>query len=354
MRVCFFIPSFSDGGAQIQCARLINEFRRRNDVEVSLVYLHAGVHDGLLDIPEAARHILPSRSNFDPRISTRLAAVLRENQIDILISWLNASDVHAYFASRMVPSVKWIMTERDSAYPSTFRFWLRRTLGRRAPAIVSNSKAGDTFWRQNRAKGKRFIVTNIVDETTISEMKAPVAGERKIVVSVGRLEEQKNPLITAVAFSTLAMRRPDMEFWIVGEGRERDKIEAVISEAGTSSQVRLLGFRHDVKSILRDASIFASFSHHEGQPNVVLESVTAGTTVVLSAIPEHQDLMGSDYPFYVKNRGDARACADMIERAVDDEASAAHLNFARARLAMMTPDKVADAYLDIFRRMMKA
>ena len=51
--------------------------------------------------------------------------------------------------SALATRTPWIMTERASApaYPRSAKTFLRQQVARRADAIVSNSAAGDQYWR---------------------------------------------------------------------------------------------------------------------------------------------------------------------------------------------------------------
>lgn len=354
LRVCFFIPSLSDGGAQKQCAYLINALRGRDDLDVVFVRLHTGLHDSLLELESDKTYTIHCRSNFDPLIAIRLRDILTETGSQVLISWLHASDVHSYFATRTKRSVKWIMTERDSAYPAKLRYWVREKLGRRADAIVSNSHAGDDYWQRNDARGRRYVVTNIVHPGAPAQLPVETNVAQRTVAFIGRLETQKNVLSVTRAFCILALRRRDLEFVIVGQGSLKSEIEAVIRESGADGRVRLLGFQPNVRALMRHASTVVSLSHHEGQPNVVLECIAEGVPLVLSRIPEHRDLLGDDYPFYVVNRSDERECAEMIEAAVDAENSTQFLKHGRQILREMTPRAVADRYIDVFREVVDA
>lgn len=345
VKVCFFIPALSDGGAQKQCIYLLNELQLRDDIELVLIRNGEGVHDHLLNTDRLEVCHIRVGSNYDPRVLLNLVRVIRRTKPDILISWLHASDVYSYFARRAFPRLKWLMTERDSNYPDELRYKVRERLGRHADGIVSNSRAGDEYWAARRARGARYVVNNIVTRAP-SESVSSIRAQN--VLFVGRLEEQKNPIVVARAFCELAARRSDLRFQMVGEGSTREALESIIRDAGLAHRVELPGFRDDVRSLIATARLVVSLSEHEGSPNVLLESVSAGTPIVASSIAPHHELLGPDYPFLVEQWRDPHHAANMIERAVDDPAAADALAFAQSRVAAMTPQAVADHYMAIF------
>ncbi|HEX2941812.1 MAG TPA: glycosyltransferase, partial [Rhodopila sp.] len=102
------------------------------------------------------------------------------------------------------------------------------------------------------------------------------------LISVGGLIERKGHHRTIEAMRQL----PGFTLMIVGEGPERDRLQALIARHRLADRVRLLGPRphRDLPALYgaADASVLAS--SREGWANVLLESMACGTPVVASNI----------------------------------------------------------------------
>jgi glycosyltransferase involved in cell wall biosynthesis len=94
-----------------------------------------------------------------------------------------------------------------------------------------------------------------------------------LVVSVGRLERQKNPSMLVNAIESI----PDAKLLMVGQGNLRANLEG-------RSRVHLLGVRDDVPEILAAADIFALVSDWEGLPLALIEAMAAGLPVVATSV----------------------------------------------------------------------
>ncbi|UPK25704.1 glycosyltransferase [Bradyrhizobium sp. 195] len=327
---------------------MLNELQKRDDIELHLIHFYTGVHDHLLQNINLKIHRIPVRSNYDPRNILSLRALIRKIQPDILLSWLHACDAYSFFVRLGTAGLTWIMTERDSKYPPDFRYWLRRRLGVFADGIIANSEKGKLYWIEAGAARPCFVIPNIVQPHALID--SSIASNS--VVYAGRLEPQKNVPIVVQAFCALAKRRPDLRFTILGDGSLRSELQGIVLRAGLSDRIDFLGFRQDISAYLSKAAVVVSLSHHEGLPNVLLESVAAGSKIVASNIPEHRELLGPDYPFYVSNRDDPIACADIVEMALLSGPSNA-MEFAISRIANMTPEKIAASYANSFRSMVR-
>jgi glycosyltransferase involved in cell wall biosynthesis len=350
-RICFLIPDFADGGAQKQCIYLLNELQRDAELDLTLIHLRGGVHEDLLRRERLRLIQLPITSSYDPRNVLRLRAVLRDVRPQILLTWLHSCDVFGYFISRSMPGMRWIMTERDSSYPADPRFVVRRLLGRFADGVVANSDKGLEYWRRAGARGPLFVTSNIVKiQAGCTDI---VASRPRRVAMIGRLEPQKNASTTIAAFCRLAAERPDVEFAVIGDGNELAALRQRAADAGAADRIAFMGFRKDVADQIAASGVIVSMSHHEGLPNVMLESVAADRLVVASDIPEHRALLGDDYPFYVVERQDVAAVASAIAAALDARDDTSPLFAAKRRVAAMTPTTVGEAYRNIFDQVME-
>ncbi len=117
------------------------------------------------------------------------------------------------------------------------------------------------------------------------------------ILSVGRLAEQKGHRIAVEAVAGLRVRRPNVRYDIVGEGSQREPLEALIRERGLEAHVRLLGQRShaDVHARLEGAHVFLQPSvrgrtgSREALGVAVLEAQASGVPVLasdLGGLPE--------------------------------------------------------------------
>ncbi|WP_421850550.1 glycosyltransferase [Novosphingobium sp.] len=344
LKVAFLIPGFSDGGAQRQCVLLLNALQADPDLDLRLIHFYDGVHFDLLRHDRLSVQRFDSGSNYDPRKVWRVWRALRRDPPEVLMTWLHACDVYGYALHRLMPDMAWVMTERDSAYPNEMRYNLRRKLGRYADVIVANSVKGAAYWQAAGATCPIETVPNIV---LVGGSEAPALPPVPRVVTIGRLEPQKNPRTVVEAFAMLATEHTALDLAVIGGGAEEPSLKALAAAEGAGERIEFMGFRKDVPDQLANSTIVVSMSHNEGLPNVLLETVAAGRLVVVSDIPEHRELFGPDYPHYVAQRTDPSAVAAAVNRALRAPGEARHLAYARARLDMMKPEIVADRYRSI-------
>jgi glycosyltransferase involved in cell wall biosynthesis len=200
------------------------------------------------------------------------------------------------------------------------------------------------LWR--RLVGKRHrIVQNAADfdrvDRALEGRPAGRNGNGFGVVSVGRLEEVKDPLTLLEAFRRVP-GEPRLAF--VGTGSLEAEVAGAVASSGLYGRVELTGLvpRDDVFARCADASLFVSASLGEGLPVAVIEAMATGCPVVLSDIPPHREVAeGLDIVPFVRT-GDVEGFAQEIDRfrsMPDDERAAIGLKCSeavRARFGLPT------------------
>lgn len=108
------------------------------------------------------------------------------------------------------------------------------------------------------------------------------------IVSVGRLDTQKDPALMLDAFTRVVRDGHDVHWLVVGDGKLRADIERDARAAGVADRVHLLGLQPAgrIAELLRAADLFALSSAYEGMPMAVLEALGCGLPVVTTDVGE--------------------------------------------------------------------
>lgn len=108
------------------------------------------------------------------------------------------------------------------------------------------------------------------------------------IVMVGRLCEQKNPLLLLNAFCSL---QDNYQLYYIGDGPLRTEIEKEILNKKLNERVKILGWVDNVPEVLPSFDIFVLPSRWEGMPLAMLEAMASGLPVISSDIPSNRFLI---------------------------------------------------------------
>ena len=178
-----------------------------------------------------------------------------------------------------------------------------------------------------------------VDHPWLSDTAIPV------VMAAGRLSRVKDFPTLLEAFARLrAMRR--CRLMILGQGRQRRKLERLARTLGVASDVEFTGFVDNPYAYLARASMFVVSSLREGGPNVLIEALACGTPVVATDCPygPREILEGGRWGALVPV-GDAPALAEAIDAALRDPLPGAALKRAAERYSV---EQSTRSYLQAF------
>jgi teichuronic acid biosynthesis glycosyltransferase TuaC len=147
--------------------------------------------------------------------------------------------------------------------------------------VIANGVDPDRFHAVDRATARREL---------------GIPDDAQVIVSVGSLVPVKSHTLLITAVAELAKRNPKLRLYIVGEGKMRAKLTALVHEQNLQECVFLVGSRPNETLRLwysaADVSCLASL--REGMPNVVLEALACGAPVVATRVGGVGEVLASE------------------------------------------------------------
>jgi glycosyltransferase involved in cell wall biosynthesis len=160
------------------------------------------------------------------------------------------------------------------------------------------------------------------------------------ILSVGRLDEEKNPLLLAQALRYLSADGGTWRLTVCGEGPMAGALEAELERLGIGDRADLRGYvaqDDGLGRVYRDSHAFLHVSWTEGLPQVLLEAFAAGLPTVATDVGGIRQAVG-DAAVLIPPGDPEAAVAALEEIAADPEL--------RSRLIAAGHDYVASRTLD--------
>jgi glycosyltransferase involved in cell wall biosynthesis len=299
-RVTMVTPGFppDTGGVEAHTGHLVRELTARG-VDVQVLTGRRGLERAATEVRDGVRiRSFPTWRTNEMSISPRLLlAGLRAARGADLVH------VHSYHAACGFTALSGYLTpvvftphyhgdghsRPAKAMHRAYRF-VGMLLFHAARAVVCVSDAErDAVVRDFPATaGRTHVVPNGVDTVAVRSAR-PFAGQRRTILSLGRLERYKR---VAVLLRALPAIPVDVQLVVVGDGSQREELRRLAVELGIDDRVRFLG-RIDTDEVhrwLRTAAVLVSLSDHEAFGMAPVEAAAAGARVVLSDIPAHREI----------------------------------------------------------------
>ena len=358
IRVLEVLATLKRAGAErvaVELARGLDRTRFETAV-VSLYDPFPGGLEPLLEEAGIRTWHLHKRKGFDPRMWPRLARVLREFRPDIV-------HTHSYvlrYAAPVARPAAVVHTVHNLAEREVDAFgrWVNRLAFRRGAAPVAVGKEIARSFRRVYGFEVAATIPNGIAPTH------PMPGARAVwrsahgfgeddvlIVSVARLEAQKDPLGLIQAFARLVQRDSRCHLLLAGAGALENAARECAERCGVSGRVHFLGVCGDVPDLLAAADLFALASRWEGSPLAVMEAMAARLPVVATAVGEIPELVATGVSGILVPPGDLEKLADALATlAHDGERRRAMGEAAGARAAGFGVEAMVQAYAELFER----
>jgi glycosyltransferase involved in cell wall biosynthesis len=152
-----------------------------------------------------------------------------------------------------------------------------------------------------------------------------------MVVAIGRLVPIKRIDRLIEALAIVRARVPSVELWLVGDGSERDALEALTRSLGLSAAVHFVGWSASTPAWYAAADIVGLTSEREGTPLALIEAAASGRPVVAMDSGGVADIVRDGITGFVVPGGDIEAFADRLTALATDPAE-------RDRMGTAAPD----------------
>jgi glycosyltransferase involved in cell wall biosynthesis len=190
------------------------------------------------------------------------------------------------------------------------RAW--RLSARRCPCVVVGPRIADAYRSSRRL---HILTVSLVREQDVTSGPAARSESGRELLSVGRLEPEKDPLLLADVLARLREHGEPWHLRVCGEGPLREALETRLRRRGLDRAVSFDGYvRHGVELLnrYRHADALVITSRSEGLPQTVVEAFAAGLPVVSSDVGGIRAAFGPAAATVPP--GDARAAAACLRR----------------------------------------
>ncbi|TCU17229.1 glycosyltransferase [Rhizobium sullae] len=270
-------------------------------------------------------------------LSARMRGILKEFQPDVIMTW-------QLRASRFMPNYnKARRISRLGDYPEHLGYYTNsQTLVCITPDIAA--KVREFGWT-----GGVEVIANFTRSTPsapISRDALQTPENAFVVMAMGRFVKRKgfDVIIRATA------KVENTHLWLLGDGPERENLEALTDQLGLRDRVRFAGWQTNAYPYLGAADAFAITSLHEPLGNVCLEGWGAGKPTISSRAEGPSWVMSDGEDAVMTDCGDVDGLAKAIMRLRDDPALREHLKHGgwRTLRERFSEEAITNAYLRLF------
>jgi glycosyltransferase involved in cell wall biosynthesis len=290
---------------------------------------------------------------FGPHpMSLVMAGIAHRRRVPIFLAV--RQDLPRYVRNRLSGAALVLGLPAAVALEQTFRL-----LARSSPTVA----IGEVLARNYR-RGRAPVLTtgfSLVADAELVALEDALArrwdGDLRLI-SVGRLDPEKNPLLLVEVLAELRRRQPRWRLAIVGDGRLADAVGRRARERGVADALELLGHIPHGAALwqqYRSSHAFLHVSLTEGLPQVLVEAHAAGLPIVATDVGGVRAALAGGSTGLLVPPGDARAAVGALERlTVDAELRRRLVEAGLESARRQTMEAQLDCIVEFFRSQLAA
>lgn len=357
MKILFVIDALRKGGIRISLLNLLNNLPV-NDKEIYLFAFHITEED-MKHIPKYVKVIKPnklfqiiastsnelSNENKGKLVIRKILAIMcklagsdivykfifktekRTFNFDVVISFTNnVSDHSLYFGSNKFAIEKVKASKKIGWIHANYEHMNLNTPINNCEyhkfdiiAAVSE-KTKESFLKFNKdLENKTIVIYNFLNQKDIENKINDVAVEkleRFTIVTVARLDNNKNPYMILEISKKLKKMGYDFEWWILGDGPLYNDLRHAIHKMNLVN-IKLFGHVENPYPYIYAADLYVSTSKSEGYGLAISESLYIGTPVLCGHFESIDEIIDSNNGIVVQNK--TSNYVDIIEQLITDK-----------------------------------
>ncbi len=302
MRVCHIVESLDKGAVEAWLSRtILHSATEFPDFHWTIYCTLTNVGRNVDALREAGVTVVASPVPFGQTLAflAAMRSYLRARHFDVVHCHHDfQSGFYLWAAAGLAIKQRWVHVHNtDEALPTPSRWKHRLLLGplrksclRMADGVIGISNhVLDQFLRFRPRRPERdFVRYYGLDVNPIrtaqrdpqkfrSELELPP--DARLLLFVGRMSPLKNPVFVVDVLAATLKQVPNAYAVFVGEGDLTEQVERRSHELGVSQRIRMLGWRDDIASIMKNSDVFVfprPETPLEGLGLVVVESQACG------------------------------------------------------------------------------
>jgi GalNAc-alpha-(1->4)-GalNAc-alpha-(1->3)-diNAcBac-PP-undecaprenol alpha-1,4-N-acetyl-D-galactosaminyltransferase len=325
MRISLVISSLSAGGAEKVMSELANYL---DDIgyNVSLITLDNPNNKPFYPLNKTINLIQVNQISEGNNIILRICKLLKrilvlrktlkKTKPDIIISFMDVINVTTLISSINLKTPVVVSERIDPNFhliPFLYKK-LRLFLYPKAQKVIVQTKSSAEYFSLKTQKLIQIIPNPVKKFNEEKIFKSEIIK----IISLGRLDFQKDHKTLIKAFSFVSKQYPKLQLFIYGQGSEKNNLENLIKFLKLEEKVFLKGVTSDVESALLEGDIFVFPSMYEGFPNALCEAMSLGLPVIASNCSGNIDIIKDHFNGRIFPIGNVEVLANLMIEIIED------------------------------------
>jgi glycosyltransferase involved in cell wall biosynthesis len=293
--------------------------------------------------PPCPIYVLRLKRTYDLRAigaALRLRHFLKEQQIQIVQTFFESSDLWAGFVTKTMSNAKLIWSRRDMGILRAGKHKIAYRLMARFPDAVFAVSESVRQYCITVDRIDPALVQTIHNALDLADWRTDALSAKRsgggVVTSVGNIRRVKGHDVLIRAAALVVREFPDARFSIAGKVLEESyflDLQTLIQDLNLSNHFYFAGSITDLREHLAGADIFVLPSRSEGFSNAIVEAMAASLPIVATNVGGNAEAVQNGINGFIVPSEDPQALADAIIQLLRNPSKAEEMGAAGERIA---------------------
>ena len=307
--------------------------------------------------------IFNRQPGFDKELIKATRAVLKRDQIDIIHCHQYTPFVYGVLAA-LFTRTKVVFTEHGRFHPDSYT-WKRRlvnpVLGWCTDSIVAISKATAdalAYYEWFSARSIK-VVYNGIQPPVVQQHEALLRElgldeSHMVFGTIARFDTIKNLPMMIKGFKEVRQKNLAARLLLVGDGNERQALEAQVAELGLTDSVVFTGYQKQTAKYMSLIDVYLLTSFSEGTSMTLLEAMAMSVCSIVTRVGGNVEIVEHDVSGIVVESDDVDDLAGWMIKLAEDKVTRERLAAAGADVfaSKFSVKTMAAKYSEIYTRLL--
>lgn len=288
-KIIFYTMAMINGGTERTIANLSNHFIKKYDITI-VTNINGPIEyelDKRIKVIPIDKKDKRNEKNLKKIItktsykrSKILKNIIKKEKPNIIIVTLPEPTIRILALKKYYKNIPIIVSIRNHP-ASEFKNFIEKQIRNKYYKYANIITLQNSIYKKYYPKeiqNKIKITPNYLSEEFIDNNKNNK--KYKQIITISRLEKQKNISLLIESFSKLDKKYNDYKLLIIGSGKEKEKLLKLIKEKKLEKRISIKNKSNNIKKDLLSSTLFVLTSDYEGMPNVLLEAMACSLPVI--------------------------------------------------------------------------